>query len=168
MAFSNYSYQRGHDDAERETASCEELSFLMVIFAFQSHKFSQCFSTSACEALLSDLNSKCDSRITFPGRSEALVRRCRQITSGQTHCLFSHNISCGQLKRPAWRRHFSQVTFRVALENAVFVALAHRKQRKRQPGNVMREKLPVLPLNIFSTEKSLLRMAKNILRNVRN
>jgi hypothetical protein len=143
------------------------MSFLMVIFAFQSHKFSQRFSTPACEALLSDLGSKCDSRIIFPGRSEALVQRSRLITSGQTHCFFSPNISYGQLKRPEWRRHFSQVPFRTALENAVCVALVHWKQRKRQPGNVMREKLPVLPLNICSAGKSFLRMAKNILRNVR-
>ena len=31
MAFSNYSYQRGHDDADRETASCEELGELQDI-----------------------------------------------------------------------------------------------------------------------------------------
>ena len=119
----------------------------MVIFAFQSHKFSRRFSTSACEALLSDLNSKCDSRINFPGRSEALARRCRLITSGQTHYFFSHKISCGQLKRPEWRRHFSHITFRTALENAVCARSRNAKQSQSQPRKVICESLPLLRLN---------------------
>ncbi len=44
---------------------------------------------------------------------------------------FSHNFSYGQLMTLLERRHFSHITFRTALENAVWVALAHEKQRQQ-------------------------------------
>jgi hypothetical protein len=123
------------------------LSFLRVIFAFRSHKFSWCCSTPACEALLIDLNSERDYLINFPGCLEAFARRCIHLANVQTHWFFSHKISYWWSKWPEWRRHSSHITFLIYAENAVCARSRSAKQSQCQPRKIVRESLPLLHLN---------------------
>jgi len=117
--------------------TCIKLSFLRVIFVFQSHKFSWCCSTPPCEALLSHMSGKHDSHVNFPGSSEVFAGRCRYQANEQTRRFFSHKISCHWLKQPERGRYFSHIKFRVCAENAVGSRSGRAKQSQSQPRNFM-------------------------------
>src|SRR5215472_5198156 len=74
------------------------LTFLTIKFVFRSQNFFRRCSVPACERLLSHLNGRCDSRINFPGYSEAFARRCRHLANVQTCRSFSHNLGLPQAR----------------------------------------------------------------------
>ena len=144
----------------------QPMTFLMILFAFLSQNFSRHCSTMACEARLCRLDGKRFSHKTFPACAETFARRCRHLANVQTHRFFSHIFSPDRISQPEKGHQFSYKTFREDEQNAVCTILAYKKRGKYQPGKVMRENPPVLPLSIHNAAKSFLRTAKSILRNV--
>jgi hypothetical protein len=142
------------------------MTFLTILFCFQSQNFSRHRSPLACKAYSACGADECFSHKTFPECFWSFLRSRYQISKTQNIPFFSYKFSQPWLSPPEKQFHFSRITFLANEKNVVCTILAHKKCGKCQSGKVMREKPPVLPLNIHSAAKSFLRTAKNILRNV--
>ena len=123
--------------------------------------------------------SFCFRQMTLYGRFSHIIFRlqlrikpleCQSLTSFQICSPFGAGPLClGAKQRTRISRitfRFSQITFLYEPKRSENSVKSRSLARETSPGKVMRENPPVLLLNVCIAEKSFLRMAKNILRNV--